>query len=327
MAISMSAYIQTPTLLDQRLGADPSSSAILQNHPTQTATTIDGWKSVLFGLPFLFAGVTIECVALNILPGQKHAPDWLIGLIGAFFFCAGAFLIVHGLRGAARQSEYQRESAARPGEPWLCDYHWHREGVAFSSFNSMLQRLVAALLWNVFLIPFFWVGLNERGVGRIFLVFASLFALLGLALWVRWIEMLAEFLRYGNSFLFYDEFPFFLGQTLRVRLQAPHHVGRLDELALTLRCVQERYVTTGTGENRITRVVCYELHRNTTTLSGPQLAACASSSVPVEFRLPADQPATALYQTPPTYWEIEARGKASTASYEAYFLVPVYRRP
>jgi len=32
----------------------------------------------------------------------------------------------------------------------------------------MLQRLLAALVWNAFVIPFFWVGLNQRGLGRAF---------------------------------------------------------------------------------------------------------------------------------------------------------------
>ena len=100
----------------------------LLNHPTQSATTIDGWKSVLFGLPFLLAGVAIVGAALGLVHRQKNAPDWLIGLIGFFFFSAGAFLVVHGLRGAARKAEYEQESATRPGEPWLADHPWQREG-------------------------------------------------------------------------------------------------------------------------------------------------------------------------------------------------------
>jgi hypothetical protein len=320
-------FTQTPSLLEQRLGGGPGMPAVLPNHPAQSGAPIDGWKSVLFGLPFLLAGVAIECAALNLLPGRKNAPDWLIGLVGAFFFLGGAFLIVHGLRGAARRAEYERESSARPGEPWLCDHPWHREGVGFSAFNAMLERLVAALVWNAFLIPFFWVGLNERGVGRVFLIFASLFALLGLVFWARWIQMLADLVRYGNSFLYYDEFPYFLGHTLRVRLRAPRHLASLDELALTLRCVQEKYVTTGSGNDRSTQVVCYELYKDTTTFSSAQLAACAGGDIPVEFHLPTDEHATALAETPPTYWEVEARGKAHGAAYEAFFLVPVYKRP
>jgi len=320
-------FTQTPSLLEQRLGGGPRMPPVLLNHPTQSAAPIDGWKSVLFGLPLLLAGVAIESAALNLLPGRKNAPDWLIGLVGAFFFWGGAFLIVHGLRGAARKADYERKSSARPGEPWLSDYHWHTDGVGFSAFNSTLQRLVAALVWNAFLIPFFWVGLNQRGVGRVFLIFASLFALLGLVFWARWIQMLADLVRYGNSFLYYDEFPYFLGQTLRVRLRAPRHAASIDELALTLRCVQEKYVTTGSGNNRSTQVVCYELYKDATTFSSTQLAACAGGDIPVEFRLPTDQHATALAETPATYWEVEARGKARGADYEAFFLVPVYKRP
>ena len=318
----------TPSLIEQHLGGGPGMPPALLNHPTQSATTIDGWKSALFGLPFLLAGAAIEGAALGLVHRQKNAPDWLIGLIGAFFFSVGAFLIVHGLRGAARKAEYEHESATRPGEPWLADHHWQREGSGFSAFHSMLHRLMAALVWNAFLIPFFWVGLNQRGLARLFLVVASFFALIGLVFWARWIQMLADLFRYGNSFLCYDEFPYFLGQTLRVRLRAPAHASSMNQLALTLRCVQEKYVTTVSGTNRQTQVVCYELYRDTRTLAHEQLAgAYAGCDIPVEFRPPEDQPATALIQTPPTYWEIEARGEARGVDYQAYFLVPVYKRP
>jgi hypothetical protein len=207
---------------------EPGSPPVLPNHPVQSTVAIDGWKSVLFGLPFLVAGIGIVCA------------DWLIGLIGGFFFSAGAFLIIHGMGGAARRAVYLREAAEHPGEPWLVDHHWHREGIAFSAFNTMLGRFVAALGWKAFLIPFFWVGLNVPGMGRVFLVFASLVALIGLVFWGRWLQMVGELFRYGNTFFVYDEFPYFLGQTLRARLRAPQHTFSLDELTFTLRCVQEK---------------------------------------------------------------------------------------
>ena len=156
---------------------------------------------------------------------------------------------------------------------------------------------------------------------------ASFFTFIGLVFWARWIQMLVDLFRNGNSFLCYDEFPYFLGQTLRVRFRAPFDVSRMNQLALTLRCVQGKYVTTGSGNNRRTQVLCYELYRDAVTFSQTQLAtADAACDIPVEFRLPQDQPPTTLTGTPPTYWEIEARGKARSADYEAYFLVPVYKR-
>jgi hypothetical protein len=307
----------------QQMFGGPGEPPVLLNHPTQSSAPIDGWKSVLFGLPFLLAGTAIEFVALDIIPARKHAPDWLVGLIGAFFFSAGAFLVIHGLRGAARIAAHDREAAAQPGQPWLADNHWQREGSSFSAFSSMLSRLVAAIVWNSFLIPFFWVGLNVPGAGRAFLVGACFFALIGLIFWARWIQMLGDLLRYGNSFL--EFFPYFLGNPFEARLRAPRNLAALEELTLTLRCVQEKCVTTGSGNNRTTKVACFELYKDAVTLTREQLSCAAGSYVPVSFPLPENQPGTTLSNTPPTYWEIEARGKARGANYEAYFLIPIYK--
>jgi len=306
-------------------GVPPNSpERVLINHPTQSATAIDGWKSVLFGLPFFAAGFFIEFVALNRIDARKNAPNWLIATVGSFFFLAGLFLIVHGIRSAIRKSAYDRAAKQAPRQPWLYDFRWQREGFTFSAFNSMLQRLLAALCWNAFLIPFFWVGTTQRGAW-IFAVFAGFFALIGLLFWYRWAQMLGELLRYGNSFLAYNNFPYFLGSKFSARLRAPDHLSDFDELKLTLRCVQERYITSGSGENRKTEVVCFELWGSSQMLSRSQLVAFYGQEIPIEFSLPEAQPSTTLSAAPPTYWEIEANGKSTHATYEAFFLVPVYK--
>ena len=307
------------------VGVPPASpDRVLVNHPTQSATAIDGWKSFFFGLPFFAAGLFIGAVALDFVDGKKHAPNWLIGMIGFFFFAAGAFLMIHGLRGVIRKSAYAREARQFPHQTWLYDHHWRREGIAFSAFNSMLQRLLAALAWNAFLVPFFWIGISNRDAW-IFAVFAGFFALIGLVFWYRWAQMLGELLRYGNTFLAYDNFPYFLGSTLGARLRAPNHLADFDEITLTLRCVQEKYITSGSGDNRKTEVVCFELYSDSKILSRGQLAAFSGHDIPVEFTLPESQPSTALASPPPVYWEIEANGKSDRASFEAFFLVPVYK--
>lgn len=318
---------QADAVRQQFLGSAPGDPPALQNHPTQSATAIDGWKSFLFGLPFLCAGVLVCYAALNAVPTRKHAPDWLIGMIGSFFLFGGIFFTTHGLLGILRRAAYNRQVAAHPDQPWLADHHWHREGVSFSAFHAMLGRLLGAIGWNAFLVPFFWVGWNLHGPGRVFLVFAALFALIGLIFWARWIQMLAELLRYGNSFLALDCFPYFMGSTLQVRLRAPRHFGSLEQLTVIFRCVQEKYVTRGMGNNRSTQVVCYELYKDTASFTQEQLAGAASSFLPISFSIPPDQPTTRLSDTPPVYWEVEANGQGKGASYEAYFLVPVYQAP
>ena len=309
-------------------GGGPGLPPVLLNHPTQSAAPIDGWKSALFGLPFLLSGLFIEGVAFDFFPVRgKHAPTWLISIIGLLFFSGGVFLFIHGVLGLIRQAAHEREAAQFPGQPWQSDYRWHSEGFAFSAFNAMVSRLLAALVWSAILAPFFWIGLHQRGFGRVFLLAALILGLFGLVFWYRWAQMLADLLRYGNSFLNYDQFPYFLGSTLRARLRAPQHVSDLDELSFTLRCVQEKYVTTGDGNNRQTKVVCYELYKDAQTLTRGQITGLAGGDIPVEFLLPADQRTTSLCYNPPTYWEIEARGHSHAVSYEAYFLVPVYKQP
>lgn len=323
--MSLTATSDSSSLMQRMLGSGPGLPPALPNHPAQSATTIDGGQAALFGLPFCAAGIAIAAVAFNYIPGRKNAPDWLILVCAAIFFSAGLFLVLHGIRGMIRRARSRREAARFPGQPWLYDFHWRREGASFSAFNAMLGRLLGALLWNSFLTPFFWIGFTQRGAW-FFAVVAGLFALIGLIFWVRWVQMLGDLVRYGNSFLAYDEFPYFLGGTLRARLRAPRHLAAIDTLSFTLRCVQERYITTGSGSHRSTQVVCYELYKDVATLSRERLANFAGADIPIEFHLPADKQPTTLGDTPPTYWEIEARGQATGADYEAYFLLPVYPR-
>ncbi len=323
MAITLTTG-SSPDIMQRILGSGPGMPPALPNHPTQSATAIDGGKSVLFGLPFLLAGIFIAAVGFNYIQARKHAPDWVILICGGMFFSAGLFLVLHGIRGMIREARGRREAAQFPVQPWRSDFHWHKEGATFSAFNAMLGRLLAAMVWNAILVPFFWIGLTQRGTW-IFAIFAGLFALVGLTFWVRWVQMLGDLLRYGNSFQAFDEFPYFLGGTRRVRLRAPHHFAAIDTLSLTLRCVQERYVTTGTDNNRSTQVVCYELYKDVTKLDHDRLANFEDADIPIECQLHADKQPIVLADAPPTYWEIEARGQAKGADYEAYFLVPVYK--
>jgi len=317
----MSSDAQT---LAGRFTADAQGHPVLANHRTQSATAIDGWKSAIFGVPFMAAGAFIAWIATNGSRAGKHAPDWVIGMFAGMFFLGGFFFFVHGLHGIARKVAWRREAAQFPGELWRCDFHWQRGGIAFSAFDDMLKRLLGALIWTGFLVPFAWLGATEKNA-RIFLYAAGVLALVGLIFWVRWATMLLDFLRYGNSFLSYESFPYSLGGVLRARLRRPRHVAAIEEMTFTLRCVQEKYVTTGSGNNRSTSVVCYELYKDVVKYDRDRLNGFATGDIPMEFRLPADGPTTTLIATPPTYWEIEADGKARGVNYEAVFPVPVYK--
>ena len=294
----------------------------LRDHPTQSATAIDGWSSVLFGFPFLAAGIFITLALLDTVRSPKQPPGWVIGIAAGMFLGGGVFFLMHGIGGVMRRNAWRREAAARPNEPWLYDHPWRREGIAFSSFDDMVKRLLAAIVWTTFLLPFAWVGWQGAWP---FLVAVAIFGLPALIFWYRWAQLLFDFLRDGPSYLAYDEFPFALGGMLRARLQVPRHVSVIEAMALTLRCVEEKYVTTGRGESRSTNVVCYEIYSESITLNRDRLRGPVGGEISFEFRVPSEQPETTLIATWPTYWEIEAKGRVRGVNYEAVFLVPVYK--
>jgi hypothetical protein len=279
----------------------------------------------LFGVPFFAPGLWVILTALGVTHSFESAPAWLIAEVGFLFFSVGLFLLVHGLRGVIAKARFTRAIARLPAQPWLYDFPWRHEGITYSALKTMLGRLLAALFWSAMLVTPFWIGLNGSRSAWILRTFSIFFALLGLIFWWRWAVMLTQLLRYGGSFLSYDSFPYVLGGTLRARLGAPRHIADFDSLIVMLRCVQEQYITTGTGEDRSSSVVCHQLYKDVVTFGREHLAAFAGGEIPIEFRLPADQPSTSLISTPPLYWEIEARGSTRLVNYQAYFLVPVYQ--
>src|SRR6202158_1720655 len=148
-------------VLEQRFHPGPGAkpAAILEDHPTQSATAIDGWRSALFGIPFLAVGVFVSLVAHGFLSGRKHAPDWVIGVLGAMFFFGGLFFLIHGLLGAGRQSRYLSAAVQRPSQPWLYDFHWSQEGIASRPSTPCFDACLAPFFWPGCLFPSFCIGL------------------------------------------------------------------------------------------------------------------------------------------------------------------------
>jgi hypothetical protein len=66
-------------------GIAPAPRKELKNHSTRRVVAIQGWASVLFGLPFLTAGVFIALLPTSVLGVQSdnmHAPPWVISAEG-----------------------------------------------------------------------------------------------------------------------------------------------------------------------------------------------------------------------------------------------------
>ena len=107
--------VSTANTFVAALTPDAQGHPALANHCAQSATAINAWSSVLFGLPFAAAGVSIGLVALDIISSaRKNAPDWVIGIFACMFFLAGMFLIVSRRPRCGAQSRLSTWGGAAP---------------------------------------------------------------------------------------------------------------------------------------------------------------------------------------------------------------------
>jgi hypothetical protein len=321
--------VSTTGLLDAPVRvSQPTSPILLPNHRTQSPEPTRGWVAVVGGVISMAIGTSIGYFALQQSP-RSHSPIWMIAVFGGVCVLSGFYSLVYGIWGLVRQYAYVRKASERPDEPWSYDFQWQKEGIAFSASGDALKKFGQAVTWALFIAPCAWIGLHFRGATP-FLLGVAIFGIFDLILWFRCAKMFLDSQRYGNGYLSYGSFPFFLGGKVHAQLRVPRNLSAIEELTLTFRCVREDYVVRGTRMpgntgTRQVQIACYELFKSVVTYDRSRLAAFEGGEIPCDFQIPADQPPTTLAAAPATYWEIEANGKARGIDYEAVFLVPVYK--
>jgi hypothetical protein len=300
----------------------------LTGHQARSATTIHGWPAVIFGTPFLAVGIG-AFVAFRLVPDQVQGPPVLLAWFAAVFGLVGLLLIVHGLRGLGRQAGVARRQAAHPDRAWLWDHEWERTGATDDAWRRVGRAVFGSVFMVLFLVPFNWIAFAMEGVsGRaVWVGIVLLFDLVIVAVIGRAVYLLLRYLKYGTSMVSFDAFPFFLGGDLAVRFAGSGRGEIFDRVTATLRCVEERYETRGSGKNRSQRVVCYELYADTQTGEGARARWEGRRGLALRFPLPAEAPPTRLSERPPRYWELDVSAEVPGVDYRGTFLVPVYANP
>ena len=284
---------------------------------------------LIFGVIFTGAGSAILLLALDVIKVSPHsilAPRWVIEVIGAIFAGAGLLMLMNGVRGVCRAIRRRQRAGLFPAEPWRADFAWDPSGFTASDRAGVLVCVAFGLFVVLFMTPFNWWGF--RGGGGLFVIALSgVFDLVGLGLVGYALFLVLRWLKYGDSRLQFEGFPFFLGDVVTAALVPHKDVRGCRRVTFTLRCIQERIETTGSGENRSTAEVCYQIWASAFEVEQPGDIA-AGHPVPVTFLLPEDAGlSTALADRPPRYWEVEVAAATPGINYKARFLVPVYIRP
>jgi hypothetical protein len=299
----------------------------LTGHQARSATTIHGWPAVFFGVPFLAAGIgayVVQRLAPESIQGPRLLMVWFAGIFGL----VGLLMIVHGLRGLRRRAGVARRRAAHPGQPWLWDYEWDRSGASDDTRRRLWRAIFVSVFFVAFLLPFNWIGFAMPDVsGRgLWMAIVGLFDLVTVAVIGRAVYLLLRYLKYGTSTVSFDTFPFFLGDELAVRFEGSGRGEIFDRMTATLRCVEERYETRGSGKNRSQRVVCYEVYADAQNVEGARARWEGLRGLALRFPLPEEEQPTRLGERPPRYWELEVKAEVPGVDYKGTFLVPVYAK-
>jgi hypothetical protein len=299
----------------------------LSNRAARSGTTIHGWPAVFAGMVVMGAGIALAALVTELIaPGAvkpRGMPRWILALSGLLFAFAGASAMIHGIVGVGRMARVRRQRAAHPDEPWRWDHRWNERAARDDTVGRARHFFVAATFLFVVMTPAHWIGFFGPKLGLPFGIVALLFDLIGVGLLVAAGYFVARRLKYGAGVALFGSFPFRRGSTLELHVEAPRALPQHALPTATLRCVQERYVTTGTGEDRSTNVQCFEIYRDTAPaeLVG---AGAGRRALHVQFAIPADAPTTDLASRPCRYWEVDVEASTDGVDYGARFLVPVY---
>ena len=290
-------------------------------------TTIHGWKSIIFGVPFIIAGTAIILMCLDIL---IHVPDSsikvprnLAATFGGIFLLPGIYLVTHGILGVKRLSRLTKTSSAY----WNLDYNWNPQYSFDRNFKELTSCYYSAIFFLLFLIPFnifaFYILEGKQIFFRTIIVIFNIFFLLNLG---HCIYLLIKFIKFGRSKLIFNQFPYFVGNKFQATVQTSRRLENIELLDTTLRCIEENYEIYGTETDKRSKVVTYQIYAENKKLEVTDIDAnFGNLSFNIDFDIPNNNYyKTQLAKRPAIYWELEINAFRPGLDYKSNFIVPIY---
>jgi hypothetical protein len=283
--------------------------------------------AVLFGVPFVGAGVGIILVGMKVVPVEPrsvHAPFWVLTVAGVCFLAAGLFM--WGV--AVRQFNSNRRRATAGGSGAeavaLADYDWNRRGHQPWRWSRPLRSLGFAVALSVFLSIFNWWAFFSRDGPLMVKVVVSVFDLVLVFLWAHVLLLTARAFRFGDSRIEYTRFPYAVGEPAIIRWQAAGGVGNSIKGTFTLRCVEEWWEVSGSGKNRSRHMIHEQIWSGKWQLEAADDLRSGKMSE-FSFVIPPEAKPTNLNSMQPVFWEFEVKLEMAGPDFVESYLVPVYQ--
>ena len=279
-----------------------------------------------------FIGVGAAIIALGIYsrtdPSASPGSDTALIIFGSLFALVAFGMLLLAILPSKRGRHTKKQRQTHPDEPWLWREDWTSRRIQSGSPAGVIIFTVFAIGFGGFG-GIFVIGAvrTEEEFSLLELLFASIFPLIGLAMFIGVLYTAARYFKYGRSTCQLETLPGVIGGWLRATAYSNIQLGPNDHVRIRLSCIR-RHVT-GSGDNRTT-------HRDlkwqeTLTLPANAFstgAALGSTAIPIAFYIPRDCQATTLENASDRIlWQVDLNAEVPGIDLSASYEVPIFVTP
>jgi hypothetical protein len=286
--------------------------------PPPRARKGSGWTGI-FGIPFIVAGITMPFAMLPKMMddtrGDVRLAIALLLVMAALFVGMGLAFVLSGVALVRARRRRDALANAHPGEPWYRDFEWVAEGQKDRPRVNLAGRVVGIIVICLLAAPVnFWAYTTpETVMSNVIVAVVDLPALWAI---VTITTGGVRKRRHGDVSIHYSRFPFFLGDSIDVRVETHNPLPSGLPVKATLRFIVERRAG-GPGNQ----------HEYFETYRDEKPATTAPGGITVRFPLPDGDYETALSETNRRFWQVRLRAELEGDHFDESFVIPVYRRP
>lgn len=311
--------------------------------PPRSAVPVPGAGPV-FGRGFfrLFRESGIGCFFLVFL--AVGSALFLFGLAGTFgpykeglrengdprfFLGAMAFgtvfclVTLRMMQVALTETANKRGKKGSKAEPWTWDHPWREDWMppdyTGGGSGTVLGRVAFLALLGLFNVVWASPSWLLKGI-------VAFFDLFGLLILYDSLQKLYQWVRFRRPVVIWETLPAFLGGPLRGRVAFARGVRAAGPPRLTLRCVRDEWVESGSGKNRRSNLEPHAIYRQTIEVPLPGPPGEPLDVVDFAFDLPAGEPGTDLSKGEAVYWQVLVDVPLPGPNLETVFLAPVYSK-
>ena len=283
-----------------------------------------GW----FFLVFLAVGGAIFLFGLAGTVGpykeglrENNDPRSFLGIMA--FGTVFLLITLRMLQIALTETTNRSKKKGSKAEPWTWDHPWREDWMPpdyrGGGSGTVLGRVAFLALIGMFNVAWFSGSWVFRAV-------IILFDLLGLLILYDSFQKLYQWLRFRRPVVIWETLPAFLGSPLRGKVAFARAVRAAGPPRLTLRCVRDEWIESGTGKNRRTNLEPRSIYRQTIEIPLAGLPGEPLDAIDFAFDVPSDLPGTDLSLSEAVYWQVLVNIPLPGPNVETVFLAPVYRK-